>query len=266
MLAWIVSGVYAARVDTVSLTTACLPLPEPVVVVTPDAADEGRRFPSVYLLNGFTGDHTNWINTIRPDLPAMADRFGMVFVLPHGRDSWYWDSPADSTMRMETFFTKELIPYIDANYPTVPEAAMRAITGLSMGGHGALWLAMRHSGIWGNAGSMSGGVDIRPFPERWKMKQWLGPKAQFPERWDSYTVASLVPSLAPGQLNIIFDCGSEDFFAEVNAALHRALLDAGIPHDYTSRPGTHNVAYWRNAVLYHLLYFNEAFYKARSAK
>jgi enterochelin esterase-like enzyme len=68
-----------------------------------------------------------------------------------------------------------------------------------------------------------------------------------------------VPQLKPGQLNIIFDCGSEDFFAAVNAELHQALLDAKIPHDYISRPGVHNADYWRNSILYQLLYFNEIF-------
>ena len=61
---------------------------------------------------------------------------------------------------------------------------------------------------------------------------------------------------------MIFDCGSDDFFAGVNKNFHEELLKNKIPHDYISRPGGHSGAYWNNSVLYHLLYFNEAFKKA----
>lgn len=261
LLAWIVPGAQAARLDTLALKSKYLPEADSVIVITPQTADS-RRMPSVYLLNGYTGDHKGWLY-MRPDLPEIADRHGLVIVMPSGMDSWYWDSPADSTMQMESFFTKELVPYIDSHYPTESAPALRAIAGLSMGGHGALWLAMRHSDVWGNAGSMSGGVDIRPFPENWKMKKWLGAKETYPARWEEHTVINLVPSLKPGQLNIIFDCGVDDFFAGVNSDLHEALVRAGIPHDYISRPGAHNVPYWSEAVLYQLLFFNRSFDKAR---
>lgn len=254
-------GMKAATVDTVAIATKYLATPEKVVIITPDAAKNGERFPTVYMLNGFGGNHKAWLGT-RPDLPALADEYGMVMVMPDGRNSWSWDAPANPEMQMESFFVNDLVPYVDTNYPTKAEAPQRAITGLSMGGHGAMWLAFRHSDIWGNAGSMSGGVDIRPFPDRWKMKDALGEKDKNPDVWEQHTVINLVPSLTPGQLNITFDCGIDDFFAEVNDNLHAELVKAKIPHDYTVRPGAHTQAYWRNSILYHLLFFNEAFNKA----
>ena len=211
-----------ATVDLLQFQSPLVPGTENVTVITPDCAADGlRRVPTVYLLNGFDGDHLAWIY-IRPDLPRLADTYGFVIVCPHGRNSWYWDSPADPTMRMESYITTELVPYIDAHYPTIPEASKRAISGLSMGGHGALWLGMRHSDIWGSAASMSGGVDIRPFPDNWKMKEWLGERDANKHRWDDHTVINLVPTLRQGQLNIAFDCGKDDFFAGVNENLHRA--------------------------------------------
>jgi len=249
----------AATVDLLQFQSPLVPGTENVTVITPDCALDGlRRVPTVYLLNGFSGDHLAWIY-LRPDLTRLADSYGFVIVCPHGRDSWYWDSPVDSTMRMESYITTELVPYIDAHYPTIPEASKRAVSGLSMGGHGALWLAMRHSDIWGNAGSMSGGVDIRPFPDNWKMKDWLGPKKANARRWDDHTVINLVPSLRPGQLNITFDCGKDDFFAQVNENLHQALLKAGIDHDYTVRPGAHTGKYWHDSLPHHLAFFDQKF-------
>lgn len=250
----------AFSTDTISVPTSLLSSPENVVVITPDKKTDADTFPTVYLLNGYGGNHTSWL-TVRPNLGELADEYGMVLVMPDGRDSWYWDSPVLPDMQMESFITKELVPYIDNTYPTIPVREKRAVTGLSMGGHGALWLAANHPDLFGNAGAMSGGVDIRPFPGKWKMADRLGSKEEFPERWENSTVATCVPKIKEAKLNITFDCGKDDFFAGVNENLHRALLEADVPHDYTSRPGNHSRAYWSNSILYHLLFFNEAFKK-----
>lgn len=260
LLLLVALGARAATVDTLNVPATFIPGPMKVVVVKPDAA-AAQACPVVYILHGHGGDYRAWINKTRPDLPALADRYGMIFVMPDGRNSWYWDSPERPDMQMESFFTHELVPYIDANYPTMAEPSKRAITGLSMGGHGALWLAMRHPDIWGSAGSMSGGVDIRPFPKSWNMPDWLGARDANPQRWEDHTVINLVPTLKPGQLNITFDCGVDDFFAGVNRDLHARLLEAGIPHDYTERPGKHTHAYWANSLPYHLLFFSDCFNK-----
>ncbi len=234
-----------------------LPKDMAVTVITPDSiAPNGA--PSVYLLNGYGGDNTSW-TSIRPDLGNLADQYGFVMVLPSGMDTWYWDAPADPKVRMETFITDVLVPYIDKKYPTDPRAEKRAITGLSMGGHGGLWLGIRHPDIWKNCGSTSGGVNIEPFPTKWKMAHALGKYEKNPQRWRDHTVINLVPTMVAGTNNIIFDCGSEDFFAKVNADLHQALLDEKIPHDYISRPGVHNSAYWANSLPYQLLFFSTKF-------
>lgn len=248
----------AFTTDTVTVETTHLDSPMKVTVILPDANRRAQQCPTVYLLNGYGGDYKAW-GIVQPRLGELADQYGMVLVAPDGRDSWYFDSPINPGMQMETFFVEDLVPYIDAHYPTAREAAKRAITGLSMGGHGALYLGTRHPDIWGNLGSMSGGVNILPFSEKWKIKKALGPYETNKERWESNTIINMVPQIKENGQNIIFDCGSEDFFAGVNNDLHQKLLDAKVPHDYTSRPGTHNRQYWANSILYHLLYFNSKF-------
>lgn len=258
----ILSAVATSRAfttDTLTIDAAgYLPEAMKVTVITPDAVMPEHGYPTVYLLNGYGGDYKSW-GIIRPDLGELADSHGVVMVMPSGMDSWYWDAPANPSMRMETFISEVLVPHIDANYPTDRRAKNRAITGLSMGGHGALWLGMRHPDIWKNIGSTSGGVNIIPFPEKWKMKKALGDYKTNAETWKKHTVVNLVPTLKPDVNNIIFDCGSEDFFAQVNEQLHQALLKAKIPHDYISRPGIHNGAYWANALPYQLLFFDTKF-------
>lgn len=256
----------AAVLETISIDTDLVPGdPVKVTVITPEGYDPGTHFPTVYLLHGYSGDYTNWWSLTQPRLPMLADQYGMVMVMPDGRDSWYWDAPANPKMQMETFIVEQLVPYIDRHYPTIDDSSQRAITGLSMGGHGAMWLAFRHSDVFGNAGSTSGGLDISTSANKWRIKEWLGDIEKYPQNWHDYTVINLVPQLQPGQVNIIFDCGTDDIFAAVNDRMHQALLDAKIPHDYISRPGNHSHPYWRNAILHHLLFFNENFKKAQNA-
>lgn len=247
----------AFRTDTVNVATANMPAPVPVIVISPDATG-AQRFPSVYLLHGYGGDEGSWTK-IRPDLGKLADRYGMVLVMPGMGDTWYVDSEVAPQFRAASFIVKDLVPYIDSHYPTVAERGKRAVSGLSMGGHGAFYLGRKYPEVFGSVGSTSGGVDIRPFPTRWKMAEVLGPYQGNEARWDEASAAANVDRIAAADLNIIFDCGSSDFFADVNDKLHRDLLAAGVKHDFISRPGTHNMAYWNNSVLYTLLFFNECF-------
>jgi len=215
----------------------------------------GTRLPVVYLLHGAGGSYAQWPG-LAPQLKDKADELNILMVCPDGGfDSWYFDSPIDPSVRYETFIIKELVPYIDAHYPTAADRQHRAITGLSMGGHGGLYLGIRHEDIFGAAGAISGGVDFRPFPDKWGIKKDLGTIAANKENWDNNTVVHAVDNLHNGELKLIFDCGTDDFFLTVNRQLHQKLLDLKIDHDYIERPGGHNNAYWRNSIDYQLLFF-----------
>ena len=158
----------------------------------------------------------------------------------------------------ETFVSKELISYMDKHYKTIADRSGRAVTGNSMGGHGALYLAIRHQDVFGSAGSMSGGVDFRPFPENWDIAKRLGSIEEHPENWENNTVINMTHLIMPG-LNIIFDCGTEDFFYEVNCNLHAKMLKEKIPHEFYQRPGKHNWPYWYNAIKYQFMFFRDRF-------
>lgn len=149
--------------------------------------------------------------------------------------------------------------YIDKNYLTDARRERRAVTGLSMGGHGALYLAIRHQDVFGAAGSMSGGVDFRPFPEKWDIKLRLGDQKTHKENWDKNTVMAQLPLLKDGALQLIIDCGTEDFFFDVNVKLHEALTKQGIHHEFTSRPGKHSWVYWRRSLRDHMYFFSDYF-------
>ena len=230
-------------------------------VVLPDAyfTNPEQRFPVVYLLHGFGGSHKTWIG-IRPDLQRLASMYSVIIVCPDGKTSWYWDAPKKPQFKFETFVSKELVSQVDKKYRTIADRTARAITGLSMGGHGGLWLGFRHQDVFGACGATSGGVDIRPFPRAWKMSENLGERDSNKEIWDSHTVINQLDRLVPNKLAIIIDCGTEDFFYKVNENLHAELLKRKIPHDYITRPGKHNSPYWRNSIAYQLMFFDSYFH------
>ena len=125
----------AAKVDTIAVYSNCMKKEINCVVITPE--DNSRNHPSVYLLHGYGGYHKSWIK-IKPELPELSDQYGMIFVCPDGEKSWYWDSTINEEIKFETFITEELVEYIDSNYPTLKSKDSRGITGLSMGGQGAM--------------------------------------------------------------------------------------------------------------------------------
>lgn len=245
----------ASKVDTIMVKSPSMNKDVQVVTVTPD---KKGNYPVVYLLHGYTGNAKSWI-ALKPELRQIADKDGLIFVCPDGKNSWYWDSPKDPSSRYETFVSKELIDYIDSHYPTIANKKGRAIAGLSMGGHGAMWLSMRHKDVFGAAGSMSGGLDIRPFPNSWSMSKLLGAESQNRDIWESHTAINQIDFLDNGDLALIIDCGYKDFFFEINNDFHKKLLKYRIEHDFIARPGEHNGEYWRNAVDYQILFFKKFF-------
>lgn len=246
----------AAIVDTLAVYSDGMKKNVQVVVITPEKT--ATACPTVYLLHGHGGNAKSWI-TIKPELKAIADREGLIFVCPDGQNSWYWDSPKNPGSRYETFITKELIPYIDARYQTVADRSARAITGMSMGGHGAMWLALRHKDTFGAVASTSGGLDIRPFPNNWGMSTLLGNEGENQTVWNEHTAINQISRLKNGDLAILIDCGYDDFFFEVNHDFHQKLLKYKIQHDFIVRPGAHNIDYWKNSIDYQLLFFKKFF-------
>jgi S-formylglutathione hydrolase FrmB len=253
-----------AVVDTIQVYSQSMQKNIKAVIITPDNYSSSKDLPVVYLLHGYSGNHLDWIKKA-PGFETAADQYNMIIVCPDGGfASWYWNSPVDPKSQYETFISGELVKAIDAKYKTIKNRSGRAITGLSMGGHGALYLAFKHQDVFGAAGSMSGGVDIRPFPNNWDMSKLLGTYAEQPERWEKNTVINMLNLLTPNSLAIIIDCGSDDFFFKVNENLHQQLLYRNIPHDFITRPGGHTWPYWTNAVKYQFMFMRNYFDSAKN--
>lgn len=250
----------ASTVDTVSIYSKAMGKSLKCVVISPGlAVERPTPIPVVYLLHGYDGWYSNWI--IRaPELMQYADDYRVMIVCPEGhKSSWYFDSPIDSTMRYETFVAKEVPEYIDKHYGTVKDRTGRAITGLSMGGHGGLFLGFRNADIFGACGSMSGNMDLNASRNKYLIEKRIGDTVNYFDNWKNYSVITAVENKPKEPMTIIFDCGIDDGFIAGNRALHEKMLKLKIPHEYIERPGNHGWTYWRNSVKYQIFFFRNYF-------
>ncbi|MDP4284412.1 MAG: alpha/beta hydrolase family protein [Bacteroidota bacterium] len=249
----------AASVDTVSIYSTAMHTNSKCIVILPQSYNNSNKhFPVVYLLHGYSGNYSDWVKKV-PKIKKEADEFQIIIVCPDGHyNSWYFDSPVNSSIKYETYISTEVPNFIDSHFHTIAKRNYRAIAGLSMGGHGALSIAWRHPDFFGAVGSMSGVVDLTPWKNKYELTDVLGDTLHNNNFYD-YSVVNLMKKI-PAQIPaIIFDCGINDPFIENNRKLHGELLKLKIPHDYTERNGTHNWDYWSNAVCYQLLFFHKYF-------
>jgi S-formylglutathione hydrolase FrmB len=250
----------AADVDTLSIFSNAMQRAYKCVVIRPDGYKKSKEaLPTVYLLHGLTGRYSDWVSKA-PGLKAWADRYNVLVVCPDGAyNSWYLDSPVDSSMRFETYVATEIPALIESKYNVIRNRNGRAITGLSMGGHGGLFLGMRHPGFFGAIGSMSGALSLEYITmPGYGVDKRLGDTTN-KARYREYSVFGELEKKRSDTQAIILDCGTEDFIIEMSRAAHKRMLELKVPHDYTERPGKHDWTYWNTAVQYQLLFFRNYF-------
>jgi len=253
--------VLGATVDTVTIRSEAMRKDFKCVVILPDSyKNSAKRFPVVYLLHGYSGNYGDWIKKV-PNLQKNADKYQFIIVCPDGNyNSWYIDSPVDTTVKYETYISTEVPHFIDKAYRSLAERKFRAIAGLSMGGQGALSIAWKHADFFGACGSMSGVQNLMPWKDQYELSHILG-DTKDSVNFDKYSVLKIV-KIIPSQIPaIIIDCGVDDPFIETNRKLHFELLQLKIAHDYTERNGSHDWNYWGNAVRYQFEFFSIFFNK-----
>jgi S-formylglutathione hydrolase FrmB len=213
-------------------------------IILPDAAHEGP-YPVLYLLHGYSDDHTIWHR--RTSIERYVQDLPLIVVMPDGGHSFYCD--AVEGLAWETAIVRDLIGYVDRVFHTRSGRYGRAVAGLSMGGYGAVRLALRHPERFCAAVSHSGALRYGhglPDPERGKewyeaQRRILGDNPLGGPN-DLYALAAHQDPATGPALRI--DCGVDDFLLEDNRAFIAHLKDIGYPHEYAEFPGAHNWAYW----------------------
>ena len=247
---------YGSVIREVAVHSPSMDKDVPASVILPDSydADTASRWPVVYVLHGAGGTHRRYIDA-NLGLPDLADRFQVILVCADGgKTSWWFDSPTDLSFRYETHVFKEVVPWIDSHYRTIPERGKRAIMGASMGGHGACWIGFRHKDIFGAVGTVVGGLDLWDFPNSWDIAKRLGPRDEFPERWREHSAVAAAAKLKNGDLELVFIAGTGDFFLAANRRMHEILSNNKIAHTYIEirgrddkSSGHHDFSFTRNS-------------------
>lgn len=245
-----------------------------------DYETSNRRYPVLYLLHGYGDDETGWTqfgeaDMIMDRLLPQGDISSMIIVMPDGGVTWYANS-YDGKVNYEDFFIKEFIPHIDETYRTRSTKQYRAIAGLSMGGYGTLLMALKHPELFSSAAPLSAGVFqdeaiVNGDDRMWKTvlgdiygKKELTGKNRLTEHYYKNSILKLVETGNAEELKKVrfyIDCGDEDFLIKGNMALHAAMIDKKIPHEFRIRDGVHNWTYWRTALPEVLKFVSESFHQ-----
>ena len=250
------------RVDTIAFYSPSMKKTLKAAISFPAGYEKGEsRYPVVYLLHGGSGAFSDWHQKVTEKgiVNQMAEEHKVLIVTPGvGPASYYYDSPLLDSVRYETYMIQELIPFVDKNYRTLAQKESRAITGLSMGGHGAITLAAKHPSLFIAAGSMSGVMNIDT--DLWKVgedfrnlrrqgqKEMLGPINYQGPLFNPYTAVGLVDQLKNQKISLLIDCGVDDFLIETNRQMHSLLMEKKVAHEYIERPGAHTWNYWTEAL------------------
>ena len=245
------------------------------IYLPPDYDSSERSYPVLYLLHGYSDDETGWIqfgeaNRIADKGIANGDFASCIIVMPDGGVGWYINS-ADGKDPWEDMFITEFIPFIEKQYRVRAKKEFRAISGLSMGGNGALLLGMHHTDVFGTCVAMSAGTFTdeeifgnEQYDHYFKNIYGEKPSKGVTEHWKANSPLYLLDSVEKKKLKSVrwyIDCGDDDFLYKGNSALHVKMKDLGIPHEYRVRNGAHTWSYWRTGLYDGLKYITEKFHR-----
>jgi putative tributyrin esterase len=212
-------------------------------------------FAAFYLLHGLSDDQSMWLRRTR--LESHVGGRPLVLVMPDGGRGFYTNHHSGGP-QWATHFGVELPGMIERTFPAMPAREGRFIGGLSMGGYGALRIALGYPERFASATCHSGAV---LGPGRRKgvpaSREWdpiIGPAG-----WEGSgnDLCRLAREACDGGVlpRVRIDCGTEDFLLDDNRAFHQSLVEATVPHEYAEYPGDHNWEYWdlhvREAIEFH---------------
>jgi putative tributyrin esterase len=243
----LVSGLSAQKQHV--LTSKYILKADTVWIFTPSdyTSNPSKSYPLIYLLHGWSGTYHQWNDIM--DCQKYADKYGFIIVCPDGLyDSWYINSPSIKGSQYVDFFFKDLFPFISKTYRV--ESKNVFITGLSMGGHGALYLFEQEPELFRSAGSISGVLDLTYSRNDYRISEYLGLKKDISDEktLKTYSVIGNIERIVQSGKDIIFNCGVADPFYKVNNEFRIKCDESKINATYISNPGAHNYDYWKSNI------------------
>ena len=213
-------------------------------VILPEVEGHDGPYPVFYLLHGLSDDYSIWQR--RTSIGRYVQMLPLIVVMPDGGRGFYTD--AVEGFAFESAIIRDVIPFIDRMFNTIPERRGRCIGGLSMGGYGALKFALKFPELFVSANSHSGAVGFAHglwCADEPEFERIVGPDPIGGPN-DCFTLAQrFAPSTNRSKMPALrLDCGTSDFLLAQNRAFHDHLEALSIPHEYAEAPGAHDWTYW----------------------
>ena len=246
---------YVARIGTAAhFTVASAALGgrvQPVDVYLPPGytSNPNRRYPVLYLLHGFPGRPSAFLETVRAgvvedELLAQHRIRPLILVMPFGSTGTFTDKEWANGVRpregWETFVARDLVRAVDARFRTIRAGSARAIAGLSEGGYAALNIGLHHPGEFKVLESWSGyerADNLKSiFGGRRRLLAWNSPSTRLP---------AVARVLRRSHAYVWFYSGSTDRLLRQNEAFSAELARYRIPHRFLLLDGGHTWALWR---------------------
>jgi S-formylglutathione hydrolase FrmB len=223
--------------------------------------DGGKKYPVLYFLHGLGENEQTLLNSggwgLIEDLRQQHKVRDFLMVAPEGRGSFFINS-ADGRERYSDFFLSEFLPYIETHYRIIRDRKHRGVTGLSMGGYGALRLAFAHPELFGSVSAQSPAL-ITESPQQLDadargagpMGRLLGGVFGNPVNVTHWQQNNPFDLARKNQIQIktqaiYINCGQEDDFGFEDGAvrMHKLLLAESVKHEFHLYPGGHNADYF----------------------
>jgi putative tributyrin esterase len=221
-----------------------------VNVILPDDLEEGERAKTLYLLHGYSGDHTSWMRFSSIERYASDKRLAVI--MPDVNNSYYADMAFGYPYF--TFLTDELVRFMETVFPVEKKRSNRFVAGLSMGGYGAFKWAFSKPEMFCRAISLSGALDVdqvmQRLEEKGREKYFMSVFGALSVKGTQNDLKHLIEELEPSALpNLYIACGTEDFLFADNASFHAYLEQKKIPHIYKTAAGAHTWSFWDEHII-----------------
>jgi len=231
-------------------------------------ATSTTMYRAVYLLHGLSGDYRDW--STRTELARMARDLPLVVVMPDGENAWYTNA-ADKGARFEDYIAEDLLADVERKYRVIRSRYGRAIAGLSMGGYGALKIALKRPDSFAAAGGFSSALGVTDpkfadwYPSfREEMFAIYGPAGS--ETRTANDVLLIAAKVRPQSAPVLyFDCGTSDRLLPESRALAAVVQQRGLTYEYHEVPGDHGWDYWNRRLEVFLAWLMKAFARASAA-
>jgi S-formylglutathione hydrolase FrmB len=263
----VASAAAQSRIDCSAMNSRILKQVVHYCVYLPSGYDAGaaqhppQRYPVLYFLHGLGDNEQTLFNsggwTLLDDLRNQHKMGDFLIAAPEGRRSFYINS-ADGSVLYSDFFLQEFLPHIESKYRVRAGRTGRAISGISMGGYGALRFGFAHPELFSAVSAQSAALITESPRELDAVSQTGSPlvgilgavfgKPINVPHWNENNPFVLAKrnTAALRKMAIYFNCGQDDNygFEKGAAALHDGLQKESVKHEYHPYPGDHSLPYF----------------------